>query len=203
MWVWYYSTELKIPGVAILKITVVKHQSKSSSQVEVSWTRSWPCFPSVTKFYQRKCTLDLKFGTLDLTHNQFGTLGIANIHVTTVRVVPNLPKIGHLPSQRPLNTRPKIVINQSQDGHPSSRGRSPTITRMFTHHPKDVHQPFKGHSPKNSPKDIHPKIHYPQAGHPQKGHQPSTGWSPTICRIVTHQTYDCQPQLPWWSPSIP
>ena len=68
-----------------------------------------------------------------------------------------------------------MVTHDSQDSHPPSLGRSPTISRTATQHTQDC---------QNNPYN---KCPHPQgADHSQEGHPLSSGQSPTILMTVIY-----------------
>ena len=83
---------------------------------------------------------------------------------TTPRTIPTF--------KRRVNYYPQYVC-------PSSPGRSQTILKTVTPHPKDGHPPFQLWSPTIPRKVTHPLW---------DGHLPSTGQSPTISRPIIQET---------------
>ena len=87
------------------------------------------------------------------------------------------------------NKNRQVGHHQTKDGHPPSKGWSPTIQRMVTHHPKDGHPPFKIYQ-----KEVYYRLeiwnlaltHKIKTRCSAAGQPPSPGWSPTIRRMVTH-----------------
>ena len=85
-----------------------------------------------------------------------------------------------------------MVTNNPEDGHPFSKGWSPTISKMDTQHPQEDHPPFKGWSPTNQRKATHHHLdgHQLSQGY---GHTPSPGWTLTNIRMVSHHPWDSYP----------